>query len=53
MHPALIYSIVRGESAFVTDARWPVGALGLMQVMPATANVTARHIGVNLRARRN
>lgn len=46
----LVYSIIRGESAFVTDARSPAGALGLMQVMPATGAVTAKHIGVRLRA---
>jgi soluble lytic murein transglycosylase len=46
----LVYSIIRGESAFVTDARSPAGALGLMQVMPATAAATARHIGVQLRS---
>ncbi|MGD9600553.1 MAG: transglycosylase SLT domain-containing protein [Gammaproteobacteria bacterium] len=50
--PALIYAIVRGESAFVTDARSVAGALGLMQVMPATAATTARHLGVNLRSPR-
>ncbi len=34
---ALVKSIVKAESAFKTDAVSPKGALGLMQVMPATA----------------
>lgn len=50
LSPALVYAIIRGESAFVTDARSPVGALGLMQVMPTTARATARHIGLRLRS---
>jgi soluble lytic murein transglycosylase len=31
-----VYGVVRQESAFVTDARSHAGALGLMQLMPAT-----------------
>ncbi len=41
-----MYGLVRAESAFVEDARSPAGALGLMQVMPATGRETARHIGM-------
>ncbi len=41
-----VYGLVRAESAFVEDARSPVGALGLMQVMPATGSETARAIGL-------
>jgi soluble lytic murein transglycosylase len=46
MPPALVYSIVRGESAFVVDAKSVAGALGLMQLLPGTGEETARHLGV-------
>ena len=35
--PALVYSVAAAESAFNTDAVSHKGALGLMQIMPATA----------------
>ncbi|HTV45072.1 MAG TPA: lytic transglycosylase domain-containing protein [Stellaceae bacterium] len=38
---ALIFAIVRQESAFDTGAVSPAGALGLMQLMPATASFMA------------
>lgn len=44
--PAVVYSIIRGESAFVVDAKSSAGALGLMQLLPATAAETARHLGL-------
>ena len=44
--PAFVYGLIRQESRFVTDARSHVGASGLMQLMPATARLTARRLGV-------
>ncbi len=40
--PSWVYGVLRQESAFMTDARSRAGALGLMQLMPATARHTAR-----------
>ncbi|MEN9537904.1 MAG: hypothetical protein RLZZ126_139, partial [Pseudomonadota bacterium] len=46
LDPAYVYGLIRQESRFIMDARSHVGASGLMQVMPATARWTARHIGL-------
>ncbi len=45
---AWIYGIIRQESAFAEGARSHAGAMGLMQVMPATARFVARKIGLPL-----
>lgn len=43
---ALVHSLIRQESVFNFEARSPAGALGLMQVMPTTAQETARKMGM-------
>ncbi|MFN4005628.1 MAG: transglycosylase SLT domain-containing protein [Hylemonella sp.] len=47
LDPAYVYGLIRQESRFIMDAQSPVGAAGLMQVMPATARWTARKIGMH------
>ena len=41
-----VFGIVRAESAFIEDISSPVGALGLMQVMPRTGRSVAKKIGI-------
>jgi soluble lytic murein transglycosylase len=42
INPAWAFAIARRESSFMTDARSPVGAKGLMQLMPKTAKQLKR-----------
>lgn len=46
LQPAYTMAVIRRESAFASDARSKVGALGLMQIMPATGKVIAGKLKV-------
>lgn len=45
LSPTLIASVINAESHFRADAVSPKGAVGLMQLMPATAEELARKLG--------
>jgi soluble lytic murein transglycosylase len=45
--PALVLAITRQESSFDPNVRSGAGARGMMQLMPATAKILARRIGVS------
>lgn len=45
IQPSWIYGVIRRESAWREKVRSPAGALGLMQLMPATAKSVSRKLG--------
>lgn len=47
VNPLFIFAVTRQESAFVHDAKSTAGAVGLMQLLPATAKQTAQKNGLS------
>lgn len=48
LEQALVYGLIRQESAFIADIRSAAGAIGLMQLMPATAREMAGKLGLKV-----
>lgn len=46
LSPSLVLAVIQIESGYYNFAVSPVGALGLMQIMPATGEMLARDLGV-------
>ena len=49
LEPSFAYGIARSESLFMPDVSSSAGAIGLMQLMPATGKETARQVGIRYR----
>jgi soluble lytic murein transglycosylase len=49
LNPAFIYAVIRQESAFHPEIVSPVGAKGLMQMMPRTANLISKRYKIPYR----
>ncbi len=48
LDPAWILAVARQESMFMPDANSPAGALGIMQIMPATGRIIASRLGESI-----
>lgn len=46
LDPFLVLGLMKQESLFVPDISSPAGAVGLMQIMPATGSLVARELGL-------
>jgi len=46
VEPRMVLAVMNTESGYYNFARSPVGALGLMQIMPATGEMLAREAGL-------
>lgn len=51
LEPAWLYAVSRQESAFTRDAYSPSGAIGVMQLMPTTADYVAKKISFPLNSK--